>query len=382
AWIELFEHATGIRHTYRGKKSAILFHLPGREREAIELGKQELAFYDSLHLAEQKASLTEFATIMELDLMQKNLTEQRLEAHRRGTAILIISVSFLFILSVFLYTMVRRLRRTTNEKLASMKAKAEIEQEVFTARNIQDSFLQHDSPADERVVVGATLQPALHVSGDMYDYKLVDDKLFFLIADISGKGLGASLYMSVATCTFRTYCTTTHDPALLMDSINRLICSNNTADIFITAIIGALDLTTGEMTLSNAGHNFPVLLTKKSITEYGAQTVELDTALPLGLVDTMKYTSHQLRLNPGDKLFVYTDGVTEAETADHLAFGEERLTDTLLRTANMAPKEMLAECLHRIAIHSTKTTQNDDITMMAIEYRGGFVNANDNLNDN
>lgn len=367
-WVHHYENRTQIYTTFLKDKAYILLNLPGHEREAAAILETYLNYRDSVNLAEQSATIIEFATSMNVEGIQQNLLNYQTKTGKRFLISLIIALCIATGLSAYLIATRRSLRKSNEEKMAASIEKAAIEKEVNVARSIQDNLLHHAFPADPRVVLCAMLEPAQHVSGDIYDYKLVDDKLHFLIADISGKGMGASLYMTLATCTFRAYCHEKKNPAETMRIINRIMCTNNNRNIFITAVVGMLDLNTGLLQLCNAGHNPPIVLRRRADASYDSEMLHVEVDLPIGLIEDTKYSCQKFHLNKDDKLFVYTDGVSEAEDSQHQLFGDERLLSTLNYIAPSVPEEILAHVHKTVVEYAQGTPQADDITMLLIHY--------------
>jgi sigma-B regulation protein RsbU (phosphoserine phosphatase) len=207
--------------------------------------------------------------------------------------------------------------------------------------------------------------PAKEVGGDFYDFFFIDEnRLCFLISDVSDKGVPAALYMMVSKTLLKTEGQRLGDPARILASVNNILAEDNENCMFATVFCGVLDLTTGDLHYSNAGHNPPLV-----ITANGAEYLPVPPGFVLGPMANIQYETMQLKLAPGDILFLYTDGVTEAKNQEDVFYSEARLQAAL----NQAPRDHLAQLLHAIgedvSRHADGAAQSDDITMMAIRLR-------------
>jgi sigma-B regulation protein RsbU (phosphoserine phosphatase) len=247
-------------------------------------------------------------------------------------------------------------------------AKERIQSELKVATNIQSSLLPRvfpPFPAHPEFDLYASMVPAKEVGGDFYDFFFIDDhRLCFLIADVSDKGVPAALYMMVTKTLLKTEGQRLRDPASILASVNNILAEDNENCMFATVFCGVLDLSTGDLHYSNAGHNPPLL-----ITTTNCQYLPVPAGFLLGPMANSRYDTMQLRLMPGDILFLYTDGVTEAKNREDQLYGEARLQATL----RMAPREHLDLLLQAIgndvSYHANGAAQSDDITMMAIRLR-------------
>jgi sigma-B regulation protein RsbU (phosphoserine phosphatase) len=204
--------------------------------------------------------------------------------------------------------------------------------------------------------------PAKEVGGDFYDFFFIDEKnLCFLIADVSDKGVPAALYMMVAKTLLKTEGQRLGEPDRMLNSVNKILAADNESCMFTTVFCAILDITTGEVRFANAGHNPPLIIDSE-----GVRYLTLKPGLMLGALTETVYVIERIMLKPGDALFLYTDGVTEARNPDDELYGELRLLNAL----QLAPKEELSEMIHHISIeltqHASGAPQSDDITMLAI----------------
>jgi len=246
----------------------------------------------------------------------------------------------------------------------STREKQRIESELTIARRIQLSLVPKTfSPFAEYkdLSLYAMLIPAKEVGGDFYDFFFKDNKLYFTIGDVSGKGVPAALVMSVTRTLFRVNGALYDNPIDIVSAINRVISEDNEENMFVTMFVGALDLATGELNYCNAAHDYPLLA--------GAGAVDLcrsDTNLPTGVDPDFQYKGGSFSLNRGETLLLYTDGVVEAKNDEDLMFGEDRLIEYVTDHYRFGTKQLLAGIVGAVNDFAGKREQFDDITLMAI----------------
>lgn len=242
-----------------------------------------------------------------------------------------------------------------------------IDSELNIARKIQMDMLpkgEKTALRDDCDVVGL-LDPARMVGGDLYDHFIRDEKLYFCIGDVSGKGVPAALVMAVAHTLFRSISAHESNPARIMQALNETSCQRNEQNMFVTMFIGVLDLPTGRLRYCNAGHDKPFVI--------GEETKQLPAKphLPLGVMDNMIYTTQETVLLSGESLFLYTDGLTEAMNESHEQFGlkrvEKGLQDCIGNKPNVAEK-IIRTMTNRVNAFVDGAEQSDDLTMLAIHY--------------
>jgi len=213
----------------------------------------------------------------------------------------------------------------------------------------------------------ALLRPAKEVGGDLYDFFLIgEDKLCFAIGDVSGKGVPASLFMAVTRTLLRSVSTIDGSPSAVVSSLNKSLSYNNESSMFVTFFVGMLNLKTGELKFSNAGHNPPFMIRNNGKVEM----FEVTKSIPIGLFEDIKYTESVVHLQKGDKLFMYTDGITEAENHDKALYSAERLMMILQKNILATPKQLIQTVDEDVALHVDKYPQSDDLTMMTIVFYG------------
>ncbi len=264
--------------------------------------------------------------------------------------------------------MIERINRYVRDIRSVTAEKERIGAELSIARQIQADMLPSLFPAFPdcaEIDIYALMHPAREVGGDFYDFFLTDrTHLAFLIADVSGKGVPAALFMVIAKTLLKNRAAMGGKPNEIFESVNRQLCEGNQEGFFVTAWMGALDLETGILEYANAGHNPPLLLRKDGGAEWILSVPDFVLA---GFAD-MRYKGGRLRLEAGDRLFLYTDGVTEAMDADELLYGEARLLRTLAGCGGMSVQESIASVLESIKGFSQEQEQSDDITMLEVEY--------------
>jgi sigma-B regulation protein RsbU (phosphoserine phosphatase) len=207
------------------------------------------------------------------------------------------------------------------------------------------------------------LKPAREVGGDLFDYFIRDEKLFFCIGDVSGKGAPAAMLMAVTHGLFRSASAHDDNPAHIMEVINEVSCQRNESNMFVTMFVGVLDLPTGHLCYCDAGHDAPFLIVNSQLS-----ILNCTPHLPVGVFDDTKYTVQELSIETDSTIFLYTDGLTEAMNAEHQQFGVERIQAVLDTCADYAPKEILEKITQSVDGFVKHAEQSDDLTMLAIKY--------------
>ena len=268
----------------------------------------------------------------------------------------------------------KRMERDINgyiENLTHVTAEKErIGAELSVATHIQASMLPCIFPAfpnRREFDIYATMTPAKEVGGDFYDFFLVDDDhLAVVIADVSGKGVPAALFMVIAKTLIKDHTQSGKPPEEVFTEVNRQLCEANDENLFVTAWMGVLEISTGKLVYVNAGHNPPVIGRKNGETEF----LRSRPGFVLAGLDFTKYRAGSLELMPGDLLYLYTDGVTEAMNTAQELYGEERLKRTLDANVSAAPEEIFKAVKKDLDDFVADAHQFDDITMLAMRYLG------------
>ncbi|MFA6335310.1 MAG: SpoIIE family protein phosphatase [Bacteroidales bacterium] len=252
----------------------------------------------------------------------------------------------------------------------STSTKEKIESELRIAKEIQLSMIPHTFPPFSdltQIDLFAVLRPAKEAGGNLYDFFVIDgNKFCFTIGDVSGKGVPASLFMMETRTLIRSISGKGISPAKIVNSLNKSLSLNKESSMFLTLFLGVLDITTGELYYSNAGHTPPVIIREKG----EVVMLEKPKFIPVGLFDNFEYGELSLTMEAGDKIFLYTDGVTKAENADKKLFGEDALIQIILAYAAASPRDLIQKMEECISAHVNGYTQPNDITMMTIVYNG------------
>lgn len=271
------------------------------------------------------------------------------------------------------------MQTSLEERMKQLKevneAQGRIEGELQSARAIQQSMLPSTFPPFEgcpEVAAYGQLTPAKEVGGDLFDIFIRKRKLYFCIGDVSGKGVPASLLMAVTRSLFRNLSGRVDNASQIVYSINNALAENNSQNMFATFFMGILDLDTGHLCYCNGGHNAPLLLRDQ------AAFIDVIPNLPLGVMERFEFQTQEMDLAPGDTVFLYTDGLTEAENADKKLFGEERTLETAQRMCHQPVRRQIELMDGAVAVFVDSAQQSDDLTMMSVQYKGVPAPLNDN----
>ena len=258
--------------------------------------------------------------------------------------------------------MQQSLKQYVEEIKESTAAKAVIMGELNVAHSIQMSMIPKTFPAfpnRKDIELYASLTPAKAVGGDLYDFSIHNEKLFFCIGDVSGKGVPASLVMAVSRTLFRNIAAHTDKPSHIVETMNVNICEGNDNCMFVTLFVGVLDLATGQLRYCNAGHESPYI--KDTL-------LPCDSNLPVGIMPELKYSEQETVIAPGTTIFLYTDGLTEAENASQELFGRQRI-DEIIKDFKGSPQELIEAMTAAVHKFVCDTEQSDDLTMLAFSYK-------------
>ena len=241
--------------------------------------------------------------------------------------------------------------------------KASIESELNVANSIQMSMLPSVFPDREGLDMYASMTPAKEVGGDLYGYLLKDDNLYFCLGDVSGKGVPASLFMAQVTRLFRTLANQQLPPAEICTHMNDALSGDeNPTNMFVTLFIGMLDLQSGHLSFCNAGHNPPIIGGGANHGEF----LEMKPNFPIGVLPGLEFEGEEIANIHGRALFIYTDGLNEAENREHEQFGDERLLDILRNTHFDSAKQVIETLAAEVEKHRDGADPNDDLTMMCL----------------
>ena len=247
--------------------------------------------------------------------------------------------------------------------------KEKIESELRIASDIQMGMIPKLFPAfpeRKEIDIFATLVSAREVGGDLYDFFFIDDdRLCFAIGDVAGKGVPASLFMAVTRTLLRSKISKDMTTNTIIDLMNKDLAEDNDSQMFVTFYLCILDLKTGDLHFTNAGHNYPYLLKNDNTFE----EIKINHGLPLGTFESKPHGSHYLKLDHGDKLFLFTDGVNEAMDQEDNEYTNERLEKVLVKIQNLDSETMVNKVLEDIRKFTNGAEQSDDITILSIEYK-------------
>ena len=270
--------------------------------------------------------------------------------------------------AVYMFTVI--VQKQNNEYEEQKAENARIGTELSLATRIQADMLPNIYPAfpdRPEFDIYATMDPAKEVGGDFYDFFLIDeDHLCMVMADVSGKGIPAALFMMASKIILANNAMLGKSPAQILTDTNAAICSNNREEMFVTVWLGILELSTGKLTAANAGHEYPVLMRSGGSFELFKDK----HGFVIGGMDGIKYKEYEIQMEPGSKLFLYTDGVPEATNNENELFGNERMLAALNTNTSSAPDGILKQVRNDVDKFVQNAEQFDDLTMLCLEYIG------------
>ena len=348
------------------QKASIYEHM-GDLRQALYWQKQARAVLDSIQSSEARAQMNEFDTELAITYAENETKERELEKeHILIWAIVIIAAILIAFFSIYIY---RHRKHMKNLKIVhgqlqkaygkleeTTKAKERIESELRIAREIQKRMLPHVFPRRRDVDLYAMMTPAKEVGGDLYAYALIDNLLYFCVGDVSGKGVPAALYMAEVTRMFRTLVDGRLSPNTIATRLNHALAEDNEQGMFVTMFIGLIDLKSGHMEFCNAGHNPPLL---------NGEFMKMESNAPIGLWPEVDFEGEKVDDMHGKTLFIYTDGINEAENIHKEQFGEERLQALLKK--DLGDARQTSETIHKAVEEFVGEAEpSDDLTKMCI----------------
>ena len=255
------------------------------------------------------------------------------------------------------------------EKQRALQAeRSRLQSELDVANTIQHSLLPKITdtyPGRKELDVYASMVPAKAVGGDFYDFFYVDnDRMAFLIGDVSGKGIPAALFMATAKTTLQNCIRDLPDLSSALSAANDALCQGNDAEMFVTIWVGVLNLETGELKYASCGHNPPVLLSGNK-----ADFMKIKSGFVMAGMEETLYKEYTTQINKGDTLLLYTDGVVEAETKEHELYGEERLAKCLESLDGPSAETVVTEVKNSVDTFINGNAQFDDLTMLCVKYK-------------
>ena len=274
---------------------------------------------------------------------------------------LLLMLGAFLLLGFILYRANQYVKRLNDSKLSRERTDSELR----IAQGIQSEMLPENRITRPEVAISGSQVTALEVGGDLYDYFVRDEKLYFCIGDVSGKGVPSSLVMAVVHSLFRSVSQHESNPAHIVQSINENACEGNKTNMFVTLFVGVLDLPTGRLRYCNAGHDAPLIINSE------VKELSVTANLPVGVISGFKYTQQQEILPSGTSMFLYTDGLTEAADMTHKLFGMDRIVSTAkqcLKQGQTSPEQLMSAMHAAVTGFVGKATQSDDLTMLALYY--------------
>ena len=372
----------GVFITVRKQRAQIMEGL-GRYEEAARLYNEMYVLNDSINASETKRQLT----IMNTQFHVGELKREKERAQFRW--IITVGVIVLLSLAVFMVFRLRAAKRlkqahqNLEEAHANLQdaydqleetttAKERIESELRIARDIQMGMVPAEFPDRPDIDLYASMTPAKEVGGDLYDFLLLDDRLYFCVGDVSGKGVPASLFMSQATRLFSALAKQSLMPADIATRLNAELSENNENGMFVTMFIGMVDLTTGHLDFCNAGHNPPAIGEAQGTHHSSPLTyhfLEMEPNAPIGLWPELDYEGESIDSIIDQPLFIYTDGLNEAENAAQEQFGDDHLLEVLHQTPYENARQCIEVMREEVARHVAGAEPSDDLTMMCLKVK-------------
>lgn len=349
-------------------QKAAIYEQMGDLKQALYWQKRAREVLDSVESSEARAQMTEFDTELSLTYAENEVKEQQLAKDRLllilGAVIALIVIGFLTFIAYrrskhmkHLEQVNRQLQQAYDQLEVTTKAKERIESELRIARDIQRRMLPHVFPKRKDIDLYAMMTPAKEVGGDLYGYALLGNELYFCVGDVSGKGVPAALLMAEVTRMFRTLVDGHLTPEMIATRLNHALAENNDQGMFVTMFIGLINLKSGHMEFCNAGHNPPLL---------DGQYMEVEPNAPIGLWQDLVYEGEEVDNMHGKTLFVYTDGISEAENSRKEQFGDKRLQALLQHDLGSA--RQTSETIHKaVEDFVGEAEPSDDLTKMCIK---------------
>ena len=370
-WQLALERADKLIHMQNkcAQKASIYEHM-GDLKQALYWQKQTRAVIDSIQSSEARSQMNEFDTELSLTYAENDAKELELAKDHvmltAGGIIAAVIIGFLSLIAirrkkhmVKLQTVHSKLQDAYDKLEETTKAKERIESELRIAREIQERMLPHVFPRRRDVDLYAMMTPAKEVGGDLYGYALIDDLLYFCVGDVSGKGVPAALFMAEVTRMFRTLVDGRLQPEAIANRLNHALAEDNDQGMFVTMFIGLINLKSGHMEFCNAGHNPPLL---------DGEYMKMESNAPIGLWPEVDFTGEEVADMHGRTLFVYTDGINEAENIHKEQFGEDRLRELLQK--DWGDARQTSESIHKaVAEFVGDAEPSDDLTKMCIKMR-------------
>ena len=350
------------------RQRSVILSNTGQWKEGYRFLEKHYELVDSINQEESRQQLNELNKRFELDELRAQQEREKLQHERekmeneRRLMYLIFIIGAIVVMAVITFVL---LRQRAAKRLAEMRAEQDrIESELRIARDIQMSMVPSTFPNRKGLDMYASMSPAREVGGDLYGYLMNGDKLYFCLGDVSGKGVPASLFMAQVTRLFQTLAKQGLQPAEICTRINDALAGEDNENyMFVTFFLGLIDLHSGHLSFCNAGHNPPVIGGTPSHGDF----LQMESNAPFGLWPGLQYIGEEIDNIKGHPLFIYTDGLNEAENQQQQQFGDERLLSILRNTHFESSQQVIETLAREVEHHRNGTEPNDDLTMMCIK---------------
>ncbi|MBO5615867.1 MAG: SpoIIE family protein phosphatase [Prevotella sp.] len=345
-----------------------ILHKLGRSEEAYNLLRPMIDMRSNDRMGQLRQQLNEMDTMTELD-------ELRFHRHQMQFWYAV-GIAFVIIVALGVFLVLRhraakklkkantQLQEAYDQLEETTTAKERIESELRIARDIQMSMVPRVFPTCDHLDLFATMTPAREVGGDLYDVQHIDQHLYFCVGDVSGKGVPASLFMAQVIRLFRTMAKFRTEPSEIATFMNNELTSDNESGMFVTMFIGKLDMNTGRLEFCNCGHNAPIV----GCGSQKAHFLEMENNAVIGLFPDIKFVGEVMEDIRNTMLFVYTDGLNEAENPQQEQFGDDRLLEVMQQHPYTSAHELIDTMTELVEQHRQGADPNDDLTMLCLRY--------------
>ena len=358
---------SGLRWGWGLLRTEIL-HKLGRSEEAYNLLRPMIDMRSNDRMGQLRQQLNEMDTMTELD-------ELRFHRHQMQFWYAV-GIAFVIIVALGVFLVLRhraakklkkantQLQEAYDQLEETTTAKERIESELRIARDIQMSMVPSTFPTCDHLDLFATMTPAREVGGDLYDVQLIDQHLYFCVGDVSGKGVPASLFMAQVIRLFRALAKFHSKPSEIATDMNNELTADNESGMFVTMFIGKLDMNTGRLEFCNCGHNAPVV----GCGSQKAHFLEMENNAVIGLFPDIEFVGEVMEDIRNTMLFVYTDGLNEAENPQQEQFGDDRLLEVMQQHPYSSAHELIDTMTDLVEQHRQGADPNDDLTMLCLRY--------------
>jgi serine phosphatase RsbU (regulator of sigma subunit) len=345
-----------------------ILHKLGRSEEAYNLLRPMIEMRSNDRLGQLRQQLNEMDTMSELE-------ELRIHRHKMqfwyAVAIAFVIIVALGVFLVLRHRAAKKLKKANTQLQEAYDqleetttAKERIESELRIARDIQMSMVPRVFPTCDHLDLFATMTPAREVGGDLYDVQLIDQHLYFCVGDVSGKGVPASLFMAQVIRLFRALAKFHSKPSEIATDMNNELTADNESGMFVTMFIGKLDMNTGRLEFCNCGHNAPIV----GCGSQKAHFLEMECNVVIGLFPDIEFVGEVMEDIRNTMLFVYTDGLNEAENPQQEQFGDDRLLEDMQQHPYSSAHELIDSMTELVEQHRQGAAPNDDLTMLCLRY--------------